>query len=207
MDGFAICQACVGSLAAHLPIAPQTPRNPAGCCVRCQSFACRLHGERESRSQQFRCVECLPAALLYNAVAFSGSESELAKAILARQRNGGQYAYEICGPGLFLEEHELVREQSGEVLSDFYKRAEFSLDRAELDQPQWEKTVRDLRRIQFRLDSTGQRDLLKLAASYIAFLYPIESHAALPQEMQVLRRSLTPSCAGALKQVDGVLVS
>ncbi len=206
MDGFAICQSCAGFLAAHLPVARDTRRNPAGCCVRCQSFACRFHGKRESRSQQFRCVECLPAALLYSAVAYSGSENELAKAIIARQRGGGQNAFEICDPKSFLEEHELVREQTGKTLSEFYQRSEFNLYRVELDQPGWEKTVRDLRRIQFRLESTRQRDLLKLAASYIAFMYPLESQAALPQDMQVLRSSLLSNCAGALEQVDGLLV-
>jgi len=206
MDGFAICQACAGLLAARLPIAQETGRGPAGCCVRCQSFACRLHGERESRSQQFRCVECLPASLLYSAVACSGSENELAKAVLARQR-GGQNAFEACDPKSFLEEHELVREQTGEVLSEFYHRSEFNLYRAELDQPGWEKTVRDLRRIQFRLESTRHCDLLKLAAAYIAFMYPLEGRIALPQEMQVLRSSLVSHCAGALEPADGLLVS
>ena len=207
MDGFAICQACAGSLAAHLPLPPETPRTPTGCCVSCQSFACLFHGERESRSQQFRCVECLPSSLLHCAVVYSGSENELAKNILARQRNGWVYALELDDPGLFLEGHELAREQTGELLSEFYRRAEFSLDRTGLNQPGWEKTVRDLRRIQFRLDCTRQRDLLKLAASYIAFMYPLESDASLPQEMQVLRRCLPPICAGTLEPMDGLLVS
>jgi hypothetical protein len=207
MDGFVMCQACMGPVAAHLLVAEGTRRNPSGCCVRCQSFACRFHGERESSSQQFRCVECLPASLLYSAVACSGSENELAKAIIARQRGSGQNAFDLSGPKSFLEEHELVREQTGELLSGFYQRSEFDLNRPELDQPGWEKMVRDLRRIQFRLESTRQRDLLKLAAAYIAFLYPPEGQAALPQEMQVLRSSLVSSGAGALEQVDGLLVT
>ncbi len=66
--------------------------------------------------KQFRCIECIPAVLLYNAVACSGSGSELAKAIIARRRNERQPAFEIRDPNSFLEEHELVREESGETL-------------------------------------------------------------------------------------------
>lgn len=204
MDGFAICQSCAGSLAAHLPVPGYARQRPAGCCVLCQSFACLRHGQRERGSQQFRCIECIPAVLLYNAVAGSGSENELAKAIIARRQNEGRAAFEIRDPNSFLEEHELVREQSRETLSAFHHRSEFDLFRAELVQPGLEKAVRDLRRMQFRLESTPQRDILKVAASYLAFMYPIECQTALPADMEVLRRSFFSSPAGTLDPVDNL---
>lgn len=205
MDSFAICQSCARSLAAHLPVPGYARQRPAGCCVLCQSFACLRHGQRERGSQQFRCIECIPAVLLYNAVACSGSENELAKAIIARRQNERRPTVEISDPNSFLEEHKLVREESGETLSEFHNGLEFDLFRAELVQPGLEKAVRDLRRIQFRLESTQQRDLLKVAASYLAFMYPIDCQNDLPADMEVLRRSCF-SPASTLDPVDSLLV-
>lgn len=192
MTGFAICHACTGSLGAHLRRGQGRRKSPVGCCGQCQSFACGLHGERERDNQQFRCVECLPAVLLFSAVAYSGSENELAKTIIERQPacSRARDGWRIKHPESFLEHHDLIKDQTGEALSDFHLLSGLDLDRPELQRPGWEKIVRDLLRIQFRLDSTPQRDLLRLAAGYIWFMYPETAPAVLPDEMQVLRSAV-----------------
>ena len=196
MTGFAICQACAGSLNVHLVRGLGSHRNPAGCCAQCQSFACPRHGERDPATQQFRCVECLPTSLLYSAAAHSGAENELAKAIMARQPAWalGRNAWQVESPELFLEQHDLVRDRTSEILSEFYLQSSFDLDRFGAQRPGWEKIVRDLRRIQLRLAPTPQRDLLKLAGAYITFIYPNHGgeRVALPTDMQVLRSALLP---------------
>src|SRR6202000_1421472 len=138
---------------------------------------------------------CLPAILLFSAVAHSGSENELAKAIMERQPacSRARDGWRIRHPESFVENHDLIKDQTGEALSDFHLLSALDLDKPELQKPGWIKIVRDLQRIQFRLESTPQRDLLKIAASYIWFMYPEEnSVAALSDEMQVLRSALIP---------------
>lgn len=192
MIGFGTCQACADSQDAGLRKWRGDIRNSAGCCVQCHSFACRFHGERESKTLQFRCVECLPSFVLYSAVLHSGAETELAKEIVARQPawSIGRNAWNIARPKSFLELHDLVRNRTNETLSEFYEHGDFNLDRPELQRHGWEKAVRDLRRMQIRLDPTPQHHLLKLAASYIAFLYPDERQDSLPLDMQVLRSAV-----------------
>jgi len=210
MTTFAICQACAGQVEVHLLRREGQTGNPAGCCVQCQSFACRSHGKREAGTQQFRCIECLPGFLLYSAVAHSGSENELAKRVAERSPAWflARHAWRIEDPEAFLQLHDLVRVPTGETLSSCYERSAFDLDQVVPQEPKWELTLRDLRRIQFRLDSTPQRDLLKLAAAYTGFLYPAENaNHDLPEELQALRGAILPLAHpryGGL--VNGVLV-
>jgi hypothetical protein len=194
MTGFGVCQACAASLDAGLIDGHASQGSPIGCCVQCKSFACRFHGERESHTQVFRCVECLPAFVLFGAVAHSGSTNELARIINGRQPawiNPG--SWHIDSPQSFIEEHDLVRAETAETFKVFYRQCQFDLDRPELQRSGWEKIVRDLKRIQFRLDSTPQRDLLRMSSAYLAFIY---SHAVedavLPLDMQVLRNAILP---------------
>jgi hypothetical protein len=185
---FGICQACAASVAAGLRKRRGDIRKSAGCCVQCHSFACGFHGERELHTQQFRCVECLPSFVLYSAVLHSGAQTQVAKEILARQPawSVGRNAWRIDNPESFLELHDLVRDGTNETLSEFYDQCCFDLDQPELQHQEWATAVRDLRRMQFRLDPTPQHDLLKLAASYLAFIYSQQTQNSLPLDMQVL---------------------
>ncbi|HEX7288912.1 MAG TPA: hypothetical protein VF532_22195 [Candidatus Angelobacter sp.] len=153
----------------------------------------------------------MPGFLLYSAVAHSGSENELAKRIVERQPAWflARHAWRIEDPRTFLQEHDLVRDPAEETLSSFYEQSAFDLDQqVGLRDPEWEMTLRDLRRIQFRLDSTPQHDLLKLAAATTGFIYPRENgNVDLPQELQVLRGVLSPLAQpGYSERVNGVLV-
>jgi hypothetical protein len=189
------CQACSLSVPVRLTRTYSSRGEAIGCCTHCQSFTCSLHGVRDQAAQQFRCVQCFPDLLLFNAVLYSGAESESAKAILERQAVAAlsRRPPRIDDSRTFLENHDLVFESRDQLLSEFLATATFDLCRPEVCSLGWDKTARDLCRIQSRLQTGSHADTLKAAAGYVAFLYPqyIYPARALPRDMQILRCAIS----------------
>lgn len=210
MSDSATCHACAAGIPVRLRHNHGSGAGPAGCCAQCQSFACALHGQRDSSTQQFRCIECLPAFLMHSAIRHSNSDNELAKTILDRSP-GTPRAWHIENAGAFLAQHDLICDRTATTLSEVYQCSTFDLGVPGLNRLQWEKALRDLRRIQFRLDSTPQKDLLKLAAAFLAFLYRRESgevRADLPRDMQALIGAFAPGVPSVVSQhADAMLAS
>jgi hypothetical protein len=188
------CQACNSLVPVRLKQSSASRGTALGCCAQCQSFTCGFHGVRDRISQQFRCVECFPSLLLINAAIQSGSENESAKAIMYRQPAAASWLrLSRIEPELFLRDHDLVSEQTRQLLSDFFHDASFNICQAETGVPGWDKTIRDLQRIQLSLEGGSQSHVLKLAAAYTAFVYPVSRDLAcslLPREMQILRNAI-----------------
>lgn len=188
------CQACNSLVPVRLKQSNGSRGTALGCCAQCQSFTCGFHGVRDRISQQFRCVECFPSLLLINAAIQSGSENESAKVIMYRQPAAASWLrLSRIEPELFLRDHDLVSEQTRQLLSDFFHDASFDIRQTETGVPGWDKTIRDLQRIQLRLEGGSQSHMLKLAAAYTAFVYPVSRDLAcslLPREMQILRDAI-----------------